>query len=185
LLRFRCRIRITHPEVVVTKRFVAPVLILFVGLASAQDSPNPLIDYDAFKDNVVLVGVLRESRRVTEAEFVLMSSDKNTVVLDARSSQKFDLLHVKGAKNLSFPDMTAEELAKVVPSKDTRILIYCNNNFLNEPNAFPSKALTASLNVHTINALYAYGYTNVFELGPLIDIRKTKIRFESSESPGI
>lgn len=164
---------------------MAPVLILFAGLASAQDLRNPLIDYAAFEDNVVLVGMLRESRRVTEAEFVRMAADNRTVILDARSGQKFDLLHVKGAKNLSFPDMTAEELAKVIPSKDTRILIYCNNNFLNEPNAFPSKALAASLNVHTINALYAYGYTNVFELGPLLDIRKTKLKFESSESPGI
>jgi hypothetical protein len=165
------------------KRFVVPVLILFAGLASAQDLSNPLIDYDGFKDNVVLVGALRESRRVTEQEFVRMSSDKRTVILDARSSQKFDLLHIKGAKNLSFPDMTADELAKVIPAKNTRILIYCNNNFLNEPNAFPSKVLTASLNVHTINALYAYGYTNVFELGPLIDIRESKIKFEGTALP--
>jgi len=165
------------------KRFVVPVLSLFAGLASAQDLGNPLIDYDAFKDNVVLVGALRESRRVTEEEFVRMSSDNRTVILDARSTQKFDLLHIKGAKNLSFPDMTAHELAKVIPAKDTRILIYCNNNFLNEPNAFPSKALTASLNVHTVNALYAYGYTNVFELAPLIDIRESKIKFEGTSLP--
>ena len=39
----------------------------------------------------------------------------------------------------------------------------------------------ASLNIHTINVLYAYGYTNVFELGPLIDIKQTKIPFEGSE----
>jgi hypothetical protein len=164
-------------------RFVVPALILFAGLASAQDLNNPLIDYDGFKDNVVLVGALREPRRVTEEEFVRMASDKRTVILDARSSEKFKLLHIKGAKNLSFPDMTADELAKVIPAKDTRILIYCNNNFLNEPNAFPSKALTASLNVHTINALYAYGYTNVFELGPLVDIRESKIKFEGNAQP--
>jgi hypothetical protein len=89
---------------------------------------------------------------------------------------------VKGAKNLSLPDFTEEELAKVIPSKSTRILIYCNNNFLNEPKAFPSKNLSASLNVHTMNVLHAYGYTNVYELGPLIDIRKTSIPFERSQT---
>ena len=166
------------------RQFIAPVLVLFAGLASADDISNPLIDYDAFKDNVVLVGSLREDRRVTESEFVRMSADKATVILDARSRQKFDLLHIKGATNLSFPDMTAEELARILPSKDTRILIYCNNNFLNEPGAFPSKQIAASLNVHTINALYAYGYRNVYELGPLIDIRKTKIDFEGSAARG-
>ena len=43
-------------------------------------------------------------------------------ILDARSAEKFALLHVKGAKNLSLPDMTEEELAKILPSKATRIL---------------------------------------------------------------
>jgi hypothetical protein len=29
-----------------------------------------------------------------------------------------------------------------------------------------------------MNVLFAYGYTNVYEFGPLIDIRKTLIPFE-------
>jgi rhodanese-related sulfurtransferase len=106
------------------------------------------------------------------------------VILDARSAEKFALLHVKGAKNLSLPDITEEELAKVIPSKSTRILIYCNNNFLNEPSAFAAKILSASLNVYTMNVLHAYGYTNVYELGPLIDIRKTFIPFERATPAG-
>ena len=163
------------------KRFLAPILILFAGLASADEIPNPLIDYNAFKSGVALVGEVRESHRVTEFDFMLMSADPTTVILDARSREKFELLHVKGAKNLSLPDMTEEELAKVIPSRSTRILIYCNNNFLNEPDAFPSKALSASLNVYTMNVLFAYGYTNVYELGPLIDIRKTIVPFERKE----
>ena len=53
-----------------------------------------------------------------------------------------------------------------------------NQNFLNEQRAFPSKVLSASLNVYTFNMLYAYGYTNVYELGPLIEIDKSRIPFE-------
>ena len=90
---------------------------------------------------------------MTELEFISMAGDPSTVILDARSAEKFALLHVKGAKNLSLPDITEEELAKIIPSKSTRILIYCNNNFANEPGAFPSKALSASLNVYTMNVL--------------------------------
>ena len=159
-------------------RFLFGALVLFAGVAQAQKIPNPLIDYSAFEKGVELVGLTREKFRVAESEFVRMSRDPETVILDARSSEKFALLHVAGAKNLSLPDITAEELERVIPSKSTRVLIYCNNNFLNEPNAFPSKDLSASLNVYTMNVLFAYGYANVYELGPLIDIRKSLIPFE-------
>lgn len=163
------------------RQFIVPILILFAGLASAEEIPNPLIDYEAFKDGVARVGEIREKHRVTEIEFMMMSTDPKTVILDARSREKFDRLHVKGAKNLSLPDITEEDLAKAIPSKSTRILIYCNNNFLNEPGAFPPKVPNASLNVYTMNVLHAYGYTNVYELGPLIDIDKTLIPFEQGK----
>ncbi|HEU5133780.1 MAG TPA: rhodanese-like domain-containing protein [Steroidobacteraceae bacterium] len=159
------------------KQCFTPLLILFAGLASADEIPNPLIDYEAFKSGVEQVGLVRDSHRVTEIEFVRMAADPSTVVLDARSARMFKQLHVKGAKNLSLPDITEKELAKIIPSKSTRILIYCNNNFLNEPAAFPAKNLSASLNVYTMNVLFAYGYTNVYELGPLIEIQKTIIPF--------
>jgi phage shock protein E len=164
----------------VSHRLLACIVALFAVTASAEDIPNRLIDYDAFQKNVLEVAMRRENRRITEAQFIRMSADKSTIVLDARSERMFARLHVKGARNLSLPDITAEELARIIPSKSTRILIYCNNNFLNEPEAFPSKNAAASLNVHTFSVLNAYGYTNVFELGPLLDIRKSKIRFEGS-----
>jgi hypothetical protein len=154
------------------------VAALASAIAGAAEIPNPLIDYVAFERNVEKVGKLREQRRVTEDQFIRMARDPSTVILDARSAERFGLLHVKGAKNLSLPDITAEELAKVIPSKSTRVLIYCNNNFLNEPNAFATKVPSASLNIHTFNVLYSYGYTNVYELGALIDFQNAKLKFE-------
>jgi hypothetical protein len=71
-----------------------------------------------------------------------------------------------------------------IPSKATRVRIYCNNNFMNEPRAFPTKAPAASLNIHTLNVLYAYGYENVYELGPLLDVRNTRIPFEGKSAAG-
>jgi hypothetical protein len=160
-------------------RLVA-LLVFPAATALAADIPNRLIDYPAFESQVARVGKAREQRRLTERQFIRMAAEPGTVILDARSAEKFALLHVKGARNLSLPDITAEELAKVIPSRDTRVLIYCNNNFLNEPRAFPSKVAPASLNIYTMNVLVAYGYTNVYELGPLIDIKAAKLEFEGS-----
>lgn len=155
---------------------------LAAGSAAAQEIPNRYIDYNGFAAQVARVGEARSRRRVTEAEFIRMAREPGTVVLDARSAEKYAQLHVKGARNLSLPDITAEELAKVIPDKSTRVLIYCNNNFLNAPSAFPSKAITASLNIYTYNVLHSYGYENVYELGPLLDIRQSKLVFEGADA---
>ena len=109
-----------------------------------------------------------------------MAVQPGTVVFDARSDDKYKMLHIKGARHLSFPEITAPALEKIFPDKSTRILIYCNINFLNSPVAFASKAASASLNIHTFNTLYNYGYTNVYELGPLIDINKSILPFEGT-----
>lgn len=138
---------------------------------------NPQIDYPGFLKDADKVGALREKRRITEKQFLEMMQDPETIVLDARSAEKYGKLHIKGARNLSLPDMTETDLAKVIPSKTTRVLIYCNNNFDNAPAAFPSKSVRLSLNIFTFNTLYGYGYTNVYELGPFIDINKSILPF--------
>lgn len=145
--------------------------------ANEQPIPNPQINYDQFLRDAQAVAKLRNERRVTEAEFLRMAQDPNTVILDARSSEKYRKLHIKGAKHLSLPDITAAELAKLIPDRNTRILIYCNNNFENEVQAFPTKAPSTSLNIYTFNTLYGYGYKNVYELGPLLDVTKSKLPF--------
>ncbi len=151
------------------------------GYAETNGIPNQLIDYDNFLAHAADVGRLRKERRVTEERFIAMSNEPETIVFDARSDDKYARLHIKGAKHLSFPEITAEGLAKIFPNKSTRILIYCNNNFLNAPDTFAAKVATASLNIHTFNTLFNYGYTNVYELGPLIDIRKAKLTFQGTQ----
>lgn len=163
------------------KKAIALSLLLVAGQANAQDIPNRLIDYGAFASKVAHVGKIRQRHRITEDEFIRMAQEPGTVVLDARSAEKYAQLHVKGASNLSLPDITADELARILPDKSTRVLIYCNNNFLNAPGAFPSKAIDASLNIYTYNVLHSYGYENIYELGPLLDIRQTRIVFEGSQ----
>jgi phage shock protein E len=172
---------------------------------------NPAIDYSAFMQNVGQVGHLRDKRRISEEEFLRMAAEPDTIVLDARSREKYQGLHIRGAVNLPLPDITAEELEKIIRDKATRVLIYCNNNFEDlsaprdkaDPQAgattpygnkgfvvfrkggdgailLPRKNALASLNLYTFNTLYSYGYTNVYELGPLIEIQKSMLPFEGT-----
>ena len=77
--------------------------------------------------------------------------------------------------------MTKERLQKAIPNPNTRILIYCNNNFLNRPVVFQRKSAPAALNIPTFITLYEYGYRNVYELGPLLDADKTILCLVSSD----
>ena len=173
-------------------RICAALLAAVLGSsARAADAPqptassivNPAIDAGAYLRAAIEALRLREERRLSEADFIRMSREPGTVVLDARSRARFDELHVAGAINLSFPDIAIASLAQALPDKDARILIYCNNNFRNAERPFPSKLPSASLNLSTWVALYDYGYRNVWELAPLIDIEATALVFESSTSP--
>lgn len=146
----------------------------------AEPAPNPAIRYDQFAELAVKLAPVREKNRVSETEFLRMAAEPGTVILDARSKDRFDRIHVKGAVHLAFTDFTEDALRKLIPDKGTRILIYCNNNFENEPVDFARKCVSVALNVQTFVNLHAYGYTNVRELGPLLDIRTTKIPFEGS-----
>lgn len=164
------------------KRILILVLALAIGIqiVDAQKKSgiaNPNIDMQGYLKVAAEAADYRESRRLTEDDFIRMSHEPKTIILDARSREKYDTLHIKGAVNLSFPDITVESLNRVLPDKDTRILIYCNNNFVGEEKAFPTKMVTASLNLSTYIALYTYGYRNVYELGPLLDINKSKLEF--------
>ena len=163
---------------------VVMIGLLFATTMFASDVPvNPQIDIEGFLGFATEAAQHRESRRLSEEDFIRMSGEPGTVVLDARSQAKFDELHIKGAVNLSFPDITVESLARTIPDKNTRILIYCNNNFQNAEGPFPTKIAPASLNISTYISLYSYGYRNIYELGPIVELEASRLTFESTAQP--
>jgi len=157
---------------------MARTLLLFIWLGTAAAQDNAAIDMPGYLRVAREAAGHRATRRVSEAEFIRMSREPGTVILDARSKEKYDQLHIKGAINLSFPDIAVSTLESTIPDRSTRILIYCNNNFANADGPFPAKLATASLNLSTYIALYNYGYRNVYELAPLIDMRSSLLEFE-------
>jgi hypothetical protein len=156
--------------------------VTFAQAQSKAGVANSSIDMPGYLRISAEAAEHRESRRLTEEAFMQMSREPGTVILDARSPEKYNELHIKNAINLSFPDITVESLKNTLPDQNTRILIYCNNNFVGAEKAFPTKIAVGSLNLSTYIALYSYGYRNVYELGPLLDIKTTKLELISSST---
>jgi len=159
--------------------FLAPTAII---AQTSNELNNPAINMDGYLHVAKEAAEYREPRRLSEESFIQKSLEPNTIILDARSRERFNDLHIKGAINLSFPDIAIASLEELIPDKNTTILIYCNNNFRGAEIPFPTKMATASLNLSTYIALYSYGYRNIFELAPLIDIKNSKIEFEANQA---
>src|SRR6266404_804240 len=128
---------------------LAVALLCTAPLASAQQNAvalNPAIDMPGYLRVAAEAAKYRETRRLSEEEFIRMSREPGTVIIDARSREKFDELHIKRALNLSFPDITVDSLKNALPDKNTRILIYCNNFFFYrfKPFSVNSRFSTAS-----------------------------------------
>ena len=168
------------------KNVIALLFVILLSTTSAaqvvhtRHIPNKNIDFAGFAALTSQLQPLREAYRISEAEFIEMSKDDNTVVLDTRSAAQYAELHIKGAVHLNFSDITSDTLAANIPSPTTRILIYCNNNFENAARPFPTKKAVAALNIPTFVTLYAYGYQNLYELGPVVDPAASKIEFAGS-----
>lgn len=162
-------------------------ILAFVGIglaASAQSAPGSAdIDFPGFMDLGDEVFALRQERLISLAQFNQMATEPNTVILDARSRYAFEAGHVAGAVNLPFSDFTDEKLAELIPSKDTRILIYCNNNFTDDAEPIPLKRVSLALNIPTFINLYGYDYKNIYELGVLTETTHPEIVWQSAETP--
>jgi hypothetical protein len=173
---------VRHPAALENAMTRALVLVLALCACAVSAAPpaNTKIDMHGYLAIAAEAARYRESRRLDEREFARFAAEPGTIVLDARSAEKYALKHIAGAVNLSFPDISIESLARVLPDRNARILIYCNNNFVNDERAFPSKSANASLNLSTYIALYSYGYRNVYELAPLLDAGTTTLPLVAS-----
>jgi phage shock protein E len=151
--------------------------------AFAQSTGSPLIDYAGFTQLTGEVQPYRSARLISHQDFTARAAKKDVLLLDARSARAFAQGHIEGAVNLPLPDFTAEALAEVIgKNPDREILIYCNNNFINDRPPIQTKALPLALNIQTFINLYGYGYKNVFELGEAVDMDDPAVRWVSAET---
>ncbi len=162
------------------KTIIHIILVLIPFAMQAQKKsklPKSKVDYHSFLEISEEIMQYREERLVSLEVFLNYMTDDNTILLDTRSEAAYQRKHLKGAIHINFSDFTKEELAKHIPSKDTRILIYCNNNIDGDPVHFASKIAPMALNIPTFINLYGYGYKNIYELSSLVMVKDKRLQF--------
>jgi phage shock protein E len=163
-------------------------VLLFAALSSAlmtfaiaapkpQATTGGQVDFAGFNNLSQEVYAYRQNRLVNFAQFQAMAREPNTIILDARSAAAYAQGHIAGAINLSLTDFTAPALAATIKNPNTRILIYCNNNFENDAPPVVLKSVQLALNIQTFINLYGYGYKNVYELGDVVNFNDPKVRW--------
>ena len=184
-----------------TKTIIMICFVLMVNSLWAQEKnyPPAKVNFNDFKELVANVEPHRAQRLVDLDTFLRMSKEPGAIILDSRSDFRFARIHIKGAKHLSFTDFTQDNLQMVIPNPDTKILIYCNNNFEGNQTDFATKAfrpkpkdtlssqmyaqekpIMLALNIPTYINLYGYGYRNIYELDELVIVDDPRIEFEGS-----
>lgn len=166
-------------------------------MTEQKQYPKALVDYDDFKNLVLKVEKERINHLVSLDVFLKMSHENNTIILDTRSDFRYNRKHLKGAIHIDFTDFTQQNLSKLIPDPNTKILIYCNNNFKGDQIEFASKMalpvntietqilsnqkpVMLALNIPTYINLYGYGYKNIYELDELVDVNDARIKFEGT-----
>ena len=162
------------------------VTLVWAGLmtfaASAPQAANRAstggqVDFAGFNDLSQEVHAYRANRLVSHAQFEAMAREPGTIILAARSASAYAQGHIAGAINVSLTDFTAPSLSAAIRNPNTRILIYCNNNFENNVAPVVLKSVQLALNIQTFINLCGYGYRNVYELGDVVNFNDPKVRW--------
>ncbi|MBT8382094.1 MAG: rhodanese-like domain-containing protein, partial [Ignavibacteria bacterium] len=91
-----------------TKILAASAMLLFGSVVIAQDNfyQKAKVSFDDFKNLVAEVETHREKRLIDLDTFLKMSKEPGVIILDTRSTFRYERIRVNGAKHLSFTDFT-------------------------------------------------------------------------------
>jgi len=173
-----------HTSLLIFQLIILSSTIAQMGTIKIQ-VPEPFVDFDQYRIIIKEVAEIRNERMITFDQLIEMQKESNTILLDTRSKEMYDAAHIEGAINLPFTEFTAENLSNTIPSFNTDILIYCNNNIVGDQINFPTKSSfpkdsntkpnMMALNVPTYISLHGYGYKSIFELNELMKIEDSRM----------
>ena len=150
---------------------VAAVSALVIAATPPQQavlaSTGQVCDSSGFLKVATKAEQLRSTRRLTTEAFVKMAAEPNTIVFDARSKDSHEKLRIAGSINLPYTEMAVSTLERLIPLKDTRILIYCRNNLVDSEPATPVKPAvalpTVRVNRATVEVVREFIYPTEFD----------------------
>lgn len=117
----------------------------------------------------------RLNRIVGLDSFVQMNSEANTVILDTRSREAFATGHIYGAVNIPLSEMSLLNIADAVHDRETRILIYGDENIAENSDYSDYEISNLPINLLTYISLHRYGYYELFELGEKTSYKDQRI----------
>lgn len=80
----------------------------------------------------------------------MMDKDASVILVDVRTKEEYDAGKIKKAVLLPYDQITEESAQKIIPSKDTEIIVYCRSG--------RRSAIAAE-------SLRVLGYTAVYDMG--------------------
>ena len=89
-------------------------------------------------------------QQITQEEAKEMMDTQEVIILDVREQDEYDSGHIPSAVLLPVGMIDEDTAAKVIPEKDSTVLVYCRSG---------NRSKTASA------ALADLGYTNIYEFG--------------------
>jgi hypothetical protein len=148
------------------KFYLALAILTLISLSLQAQTIRPSkVSIDDYEKLIGEVKEHRKTRLLNLDEFLAEGSKAGVIILDARSDAMYNAKHIKGAIHLNFSDFNQEALARLIPSYDTKILIYCNNNFEDDVKFFPTKMVQPEiLNIQTIQLQQKNGSTETVNI---------------------
>lgn len=135
------------------------LFLLYAALsAHAQDKAADLKALNYLQYHQEAAKIDDKAHTVNLDQFLDLMKKKHTVIVDLRSPAEYEHEHIQGAIQFG-ADISKEKLEKLIPAKDTTILLYCS--FSLEPTR-----MIALTNV-SLPQFILQGYPNTYKLGPI------------------
>lgn len=116
-----------------------------------------------FMASVVLADDMASQKEISYSQFLEWRGNKETVILDSWALEPLQWISPKDIVEKTGRGITQDDfdhaLSTIIPSKNTRVILYCYQSFE------PTRMVSAKFRV--ADTLRANGYTNVHELEDL------------------